>query len=234
MNLLEGMFRGGVVMWPILLCLLLVLYVTLERWSVLRRGRSDSGQFLPKLKSLYRHGDISAVLSYCSQKDAAIANIVRRGVLKRSQGVASIREAVENAAREEQFRLELHLSLLASISGIAPMLGFFGSIVGLIIAFQSIENAGGLALPADLAGGIWQALLTTAFGLIVGIIALIAYNGCTTRVRRLVHEMESASNEFLDLLDEPPAENNGDNGSDLQMAMRSHVAEQEDPFQRKE
>jgi len=233
MNLLEVMFRGGVVMWPILLCFLLTLYVALERWSVLRRRRFDSAQFLPKLKSLYRHGDISAVLSYCSQKDAAIANIVRRGVLKRSLGVESIREAVETAAREEQFRLERHLSFLASISGIAPMLGFLGSIVGLILAFQSVEQAGGLALPAELAGGIWQALLTAAFGLSVGIVALIAYNACTTRVRRLVHEMESASNEFLDVLDEPRAENNGGNGDELQLAMRPHLAEQ-DPFQRKE
>jgi biopolymer transport protein ExbB len=221
------------VMWPILLCFLLTLYVALERWTVLRRRRFDSGQFLPKLKSLYRHGDITAVLSYCSQKDAAIANIVRRGVLKRGLGVASIREAVETAARDEQFRLERHLAFLASMSGIAPMLGFFGSIVGLIAAFQSIERAGGLALPADLAAGIWQALLTTAFGLIVGIFALITYNGCTSRIRRLVHEMESASNEFLDLLDEPSAEYNGDNGKELEMVMRSRLAEQ-DPFQRKE
>jgi biopolymer transport protein ExbB len=233
MNLLEVMSRGGVVMWPILLCFLLTLYVALERWSVLRRRRFDSGQFLPKLKSLYRHGDITAVLSYCSQKDAAIANIVRRGVLKRGLGVASIREAVVTAARDEQFRLERHLAFLASMSGIAPMLGFFGSIVGLIAAFQSIERAGGLALPADLAGGIWQALLTTAFGLIVGVFALIAYNGCTARIRRLVHEMESASNEFLDLLDEPSVEYNGDNGKELEMVMRSRLAEQ-DPFQRKE
>jgi|WetSurMetagenome_2_1015567.scaffolds.fasta_scaffold19739_4 biopolymer transport protein ExbB len=233
MNLLEVMFRGGVVMWPILLCFLLTLFVTLERWSVLRRRRFDSSQFLPRLKSLYRHGDISAVLSYCSQKDAAIANIVRRGVLKRSLGVASIREAVENAAREEQFRLERHLGLLASMTGIAPMLGFFGSIVGLIMAFQSIEHSGGLVVPTDLAGGIWQALLPTAFGLIVGVIALIGYNGCTSRVNTLVHEMESASNEFLDLLDEPSGEHNGDNGNELQMLMRSQLAEQ-DPFQRKE
>jgi len=233
MNFIEAFSRGGVVMWPILLCFLVTVYVIVDRWIVLHRGRFDTQHFLPKLKSLYRHGDIGAVLSYCSQKDAAIPTIVRRGVLKRDQGAASVRETVEVAAREQMYSLERHLSLLAGISGVAPMLGFLGSIWGLISAFRSLEQTEGAAIPADLAYGIWQALLTTAFGLVVGIVAMIAYNLFTSRVRRLVHEVESASNEFLDLLDEPGANDDVDHGRDFQIIMRSHIAEPE-PFQQKE
>jgi biopolymer transport protein ExbB len=232
MAILDFMIRGGLVMWPILLCLVLTIGVIIDRWVVLRRSSVDTAQFLPKLKSLYRHGDISAVLSYCSQKDAPIVGIVRRGVLKHQQGPASVREAVEAAAHEAMYGFERRLSALASISGLAPMLGFLGSIVGLIVAFRTIESKGAIVVPGELAGGIWQALLSTAFGLIVGIIALVAYNALVARVRKLVQEMESAANEFLDILDEPPVAGGGNNGDGPQVAMRPQAVEG-DPFQRK-
>lgn len=219
-------------MWPILLCLLVALVVFVERWIVLRRGRFDTSQFLLKLKSLYRHGDIPAVLSYCSQKDVPMAGIVRRGVLKRNLGTERIREAVENAAREEMYRLEKNLAVLAGISTIAPTLGFLGSVLGLIVAFQFSERTGTLAPSPDLAGGIWQALLTTAFGLIVGLVASTGYNVLVARVRKMVHEVEVASNEFLDVLDEPVGPGNG-NGDELKITARQQVLEPE-PFQRKE
>jgi biopolymer transport protein ExbB len=233
MNLFEVMSRGGWVMWPILLCLFMALFVFMERWFALRRGRFDTSQFLLKLKSLYRHGDIPAVLSYCSQKDVPMAGIVRRGVLKRDLGTARIREAVESAAREEMFRLEKNLSLLAGISTIAPTLGFLGSVLGLITAFQISEHTGVFVPTLEHAAGIWQALLTTAFGLIVGIVASAGYNVLVARVKKLVHELEVASNEFLDILDEPMGPGNGSNGDEVKIATRQQVLEPE-PFQRKE
>ncbi len=188
-------------MWPILLCSLLAVFVTLERFIVLRRARMDAGQFLLKLKSIYRRGDVSAIMAYCSQKDAPIANIVRRGVLRHGQGEVKVREAVENAGREEVYHLERRLPILASIGGVAPMLGFLGTVTGMIAAFQVIESQSGIVNPGALAGGIWEALLTTAFGLIVGIPSLVVYNYFVTRIRKLVHEMEVTSNDFLDMLD---------------------------------
>jgi biopolymer transport protein ExbB len=230
---LFDVMRGGAVLWPILLCLLLTLGVIVDRWVVLRRGRFDTAQFLLKLKSLYRHGDLSAVLSYCSQKDAPIASIVRRGVLKHNQGAASVREAVEIAARDEMYQLERRLPVLATMCGLGPLLGLLGSVMGLILAFQSIETRGGVLLPAELAGIVWQSLVVTASGLALGILALIAYNGFTARVRKIVHEMESASNEFLDLLDEPPMGGNGSNGDEPHLVTRSQSVEH-DPFRPKE
>jgi biopolymer transport protein ExbB len=231
MNLFEVMSRGGWAMWPILLCLFMALGVFVERWFALRHGRFDTSQFLMKLKSLYRLGDVSAVLSYCSQKDVPMAGIVRRGVLKRDLGTARIREAVESAAREEMYRLEKNLSLLAGISTIAPTLGFLGSVLGLIMAFQISERTGVFVATPEHAAGIWQALLSTAFGLIVGIIAAAGYNVLVARVRKLVHEVEVASNEFLDVLDEPAGPGNGSDDV-VRLSARQQVLEPE-PFQRK-
>ncbi len=211
MNLMDMLMRGGVIMWPILLCSVVGAYVVIERLLVLRRARMDAGQFMLKLKSIYRHGDTTAVLTYCSQKDAPIANIVRKGVLKHGQGEAKVREAVENAGREEVYHLERRLPILASIGGVAPMLGFLGTVTGMIAAFQVIEQQSGVVSPQALASGIWEALLTTAFGLIVGIPALVIYNYFVSRIHRLVHDMEVTSNEFLDMLDVgalPPGNNN--------------------------
>jgi biopolymer transport protein ExbB len=237
MSLYDMMLRGGVLMWPILLCSVLGAYVVIERFLVLRRARLDAGQFLLKLKSIYRHGDINAVLTYCSQKDAPIANIVRRGVLKHGEDEAKVREAVENAGREEVFHLEKRLAILASISGIAPMLGFLGTVTGMIGAFQAIEQHSGIVGPTVLAGGIWEALLTTAFGLIIGIPALLFYNYFVTRVLQLVHEMEMTTNEFLDMVEEgqgaPLAGIAGGDGGTPKSTTKPVVAEEE-YFRRKE
>jgi biopolymer transport protein ExbB len=234
MNLLEMMSRGGLVMWPILLCSIVAAYVVIERLLVLRRARMDAGQFMLKLKSIYHHGDTSAVLSYCSQKDAPIANIVRRGILKHGQSEAKVREAVENAGREEVYHLERHLSILASIGGVAPMLGFLGTVTGMIAAFQVIEQASGVVNPSSLASGIWEALLTTAFGLIVGIPALVLYNYFVSRIRRLVQDMEVTTTEFLDMLEQGTFPlGNGDESAPAVVA-RTPVKPEDEFFRRKE
>ncbi|MFN0157549.1 MAG: MotA/TolQ/ExbB proton channel family protein [Bacteroidota bacterium] len=199
MNLLEMFFKGGVIMYPILLCSVVVVFIAIEKFFVLRRAQLDVGQFIMKVRNIFQRGDIGAVLTFCSQKDAPIANIIRKGILKHDQGDLRVREAVEDAGKQEVYHLEKRLSLLASISGIAPMLGFLGTVTGMVAAFQTIEGLGGNASPGDLAGGIWEALVTTVFGLIVGIVAYVLYNYFVTRVARFVHEMEVTTSEFLDL-----------------------------------
>jgi biopolymer transport protein ExbB len=200
MNLLDMFFKGGVIMYPILLCSLVAAYITIERLLVLRKARLDVGQFMMKLRSIFQAGDVSAVLAFCSQKDAPIANIIRQGIVKHDQGDARVREAVEDSGKAEVYHLEKHLSIMASIAGIAPMLGFLGTVTGMVSAFQQIESLNGVVNPADLAGGIWEALLTTVFGLVVGIPAYAVYNYFVTRVARFVHEMEVTTTEFVDLL----------------------------------
>jgi biopolymer transport protein ExbB len=200
MSVLDLFVAGGVIMYPILLCSVAALAISVERYLALRKARMDVGQFMMKVKSIYQQGNISGVLTFCSQKDAPIANIIRRGILKHGHGDEKVRQAVEDAGREEVYHLEKRLSVLASVAGVAPMLGFLGTVTGMIVAFRQIQSLSGNANPADLAGGIWEALLTTAFGLFVGIPAYAAYNYFVTRVSRFVHEMEVTTTEFLDLL----------------------------------
>jgi biopolymer transport protein ExbB len=201
MNLLDMMFKGGVIMWPILACSLVGAYVVIERYLVLRKARVDVSEFMRKLRSLFHRGEISAVLTYCEEKNAPVANIIRRGLLKHGAGPEKVREAIENAGRDEVYHLEKRLALLATVAGVAPMLGFLGTVTGMIAAFHAVEIAGGVVSPGDLAGGVWEALVTTAFGLIVGIPALFIYNYFVTRVQQFVHEMEVTSTEFIDMLE---------------------------------
>lgn len=207
MNLLEMFMKGGVVMYPILLCSMVGAYIAIERILVLRKAQLDVGQFMMKVRSIFQRGDVTAVLTFCSQKDAPIANIIRRGIMKHDQGDEKVRLAVEDAGRVEVYNLEKRTSVLASIAGIAPMLGFLGTVTGMVSAFQKIESLGGNVNPSDLAGGIWEALVTTVFGLVVGIAALALYNYFVTRVARFVHEMEVTTTEFLDLLERRSADN---------------------------
>ncbi len=200
MNLFDMFMKGGIIMYPILLCSILAVYISIERILVLRKAQLDVGQFMMKLKSIFQKGDVAGVLTFCSQKDAPIANIIRHGIVKHDQGDEKVRQAVEDSGRAEVYHLEKRLSILASIAGIAPMLGFLGTVSGMVSAFQRIEGLGGIVNPSDLAGGIWEALLTTVFGLVVGIIAYALYNYFVTRVKRFVHEMEVTTTEFLDLL----------------------------------
>lgn len=229
MSLLELFLKGGVVMYPILLCSVIGMVVIIERYLVLRRADTDAGQFMMKLRNVLQKNDIAGAITFCSKTDAPIASIMRHGLGKYPDGPERVREAIENAGKEEAFKLEHRLPILASIAGIAPLLGFLGTVTGMISAFRTIQELSGAANPSDLAGGIWEALLTTAFGLFVGIPAYAIYNYYVTRVNRTVFEMEAASEEFIDLvrsgkLDSPPT----GTGSEASGAARS-----DDYFSRK-
>ena len=233
MNLLDLYLEGGIFMHAILACSFIAVYVVIERSIVLRKARIDVGQFMMKLRSIYQKGEVSAVLAFCSQKDAPIANIIRRGIVKHDQGDVKVREAVENAGREEVYHLEKHLWVLASMAGIAPMLGFLGTVTGMIAAFQIIQSLQGVVNPGDLAAGIWEALLTTAFGLVVGIPSLFIYNYFITRVGKFVHEMEVTSTEFLDLLEGQDGAKNSPASGNEAASPRTLVYDDDDFFRKK-
>lgn len=199
-NLLTLFGKGGVLMYPILLCSILCIVIIVERWLVLRKATIDPGQFMLKLRSVLQRGDLMGAINFCARNDAPLPNVMKRGLTKFPEGHEQVRTAIENAGREETYKLEHRLGILATIAGIAPLLGFLGTVTGMIGAFRTIEQLSGSVNPSDLAGGIWEALLTTAFGLTVGIVAYGFYNYFVTRVNRFVFEIESASEEFLDLV----------------------------------
>jgi biopolymer transport protein ExbB len=209
MNLLSLFLRGGIIMWPILFCSVIGLVILIEKYLVLRRARINVGDFMEKLRGILQKGDIRGAIGFCSGVDVPLANILKSGLQNFDQGEAKVKEAIETAGKEEIYHLERHLAILATIAGVAPLLGFLGTVTGMIGAFRVIETMGGVVNPGDLAGGVWEALLTTAFGLMVGIPAYGFYNYFVTRVNRFVFEIENSSTEFLSLvrvgkLDEGP------------------------------
>ncbi len=198
MNLFDIFLKGGILMWFILACSVIGLGVAIDRFLVIRRAKINVPAFLVRLRGLIKKKDISGAVSVCMEEKSPIANIVRKGLKKFRFGHDRVKEAIENAGRQEISKLEKGLSVLATIAGIAPLLGFLGTVTGMISAFMRIEDLAGTANPSDLAGGIWEALITTAFGLIVGIPALAFYNYLGNAVKRLVGDMETVANDVVD------------------------------------
>ncbi|MDD8017386.1 MAG: MotA/TolQ/ExbB proton channel family protein [Bacteroidota bacterium] len=202
MNLLELFLKGGLVMWPILLCSFVAVAVIIEKYVVLARANVDNKQLLMKVRSALSHDDIKGAVDACASVNAPIGAILKRGVLNFHKGNTAIKEGIESAAKEEIFMLEKRIGLLANVSAISPMLGFLGTVIGMVIAFQTIETLGGNADATTLSAGIWHGLLCSAFGLIVGIPSLFFYNLFVSNITRLVHNLEVTSEEFFRMLNQ--------------------------------
>jgi len=203
LTLLDILARGGWVMVPIALLSVLAVYLFVERLLVLKRARTDPQRFMQHVGTYVRGGDISGAVGYCRAHDTPISRILQRGLERLGRPIGEIQDAVQAAGKHETYDLEKRTDLLASTAAIAPMLGFLGTVIGMIRAFQQVQILEGAASPAALASGIWEALVTTAFGLAVGILALFFYNFLLNRIARAVNAMERAASEFIDLLQSP-------------------------------
>lgn len=200
MELFSIFLKGGIIMWFILACSVIGLTVIIDRYIVIRKAKINVPAFMVRIRGMLKKKDVSGAISYCMEEKSPVANIIRKGLTKYKLGHERVKEAIENAGRQEISKLEKGLAVLASISGIAPLLGFLGTVTGMITAFMTIEDLAGSANPSDLAGGIWEALLTTAFGLIVGIPALAFYNYFVGAVKKLVGDMETVANDVVDTI----------------------------------
>ena len=200
MNLLDIFLKGGFIMWLILLSSIIGLAVSIDRFIMLRKAKINVPAFMVRIRGFIKKKDISGAISYCMQEKSPVANIVRKGLKKYKYGHDRVKDAIENAGSQEVSKLEKGLSVLASVAGIAPLLGFLGTVTGMIQAFMTIQDLAGAANPSDLAGGIWEALITTAFGLIIGIPAFALYNYFLSSVKKLVGEMETVANDVIDVI----------------------------------
>ena len=200
MNLLDIFLKGGFIMWPILLSSIIGLAVSIDRFIMLRKAKINVPAFMVRIRGFIKKKDISGAISYCMQEKSPVANIVRKWLKKYKYGHDRVKDAIENAGSQEISKLEKGLSVLASVAGIAPLLGFLGTVTGMIQAFMTIQDLAGAANPSDLAGGIWEALITTAFGLIIGIPAFALYNYFLSAVKKLVGEMETVANDVIDVI----------------------------------
>jgi biopolymer transport protein ExbB len=157
---------------------------------------------MEKIKGLVGKGDVNGAKILCGQYDNPVARMIEKGISRIGSPLKTIEASVENVAKIELFKLEKNLNILATIAGAAPMMGFLGTVLGMVQAFISIAQEEGTISPKLLSNGIYEAMITTVAGLIVGIIAYLSYNFLVTRVSKLVHKMEYNSIEFIDLLQE--------------------------------
>ena len=203
MALISLIFQGGYMMIPILLLSLAAVYVYVERIRTVGRAAKTPAGFMDNIKKLVGDGDLSGAKVLCQQSDTPIGRMIGKGLSRIGSPLKNIEVSIENMGRIEIYKLEKNLSLLATISGAAPMIGFLGTVTGMIRAFISIAQEEGAVSPKLLSAGIYEAMITTAAGLFVGIIAYLGYNYLVTRVQKVVHNMEYTSIDFIDLLQEP-------------------------------
>lgn len=202
MNLLSVLLKGGWLMLPIFLASIVAIAIIIDRYIVIRKSRLNVPAFLIKIRGMLKRKDIEGALSYCMEEKSPVSNIVKKGLRKYNHGHQRVVEAIDSAGKQEINKLEKGLSVLATISGVAPLLGFLGTVTGMISAFMKIEDLQGAANPSDLAGGIWEALLTTAFGLAVGIVAFTFYNYLIAGIKKLVLDIEVVSTDVVDILEQ--------------------------------
>ena len=200
MNLFHEFLKGGIIMWPILILSIIAMAITIEKYWALKKVKKNFDIFMPKLNELVKQNELTAAVNLCKVDKSPAANIFYEGFRKLKFGYERTSEAMEYAGKKEIAVLEKGLSILADIAGAAPMLGFLGTVTGLTGAFQLIEKLQGAVGPGDLAGGIYEALITTIFGLIVGIPVLIVYNQIIEKIKKIVLDIEYHVNEILDMI----------------------------------
>lgn len=197
---------GGILSIIIVLAILamsfMAAYIFFERYATIKRASKVDENFMNNIRMNVQAGNIQAAIALCKTQDTPVARMVEKGLMRIGKPLRDIDAAIENVGNLELFKLEKNLSTLASIAGIAPMVGFFGTVTGMIMAFYTMATAKNVG-PGDLASGIYQALITTAFGLVVGIFALAGYNFLVAMVDKAVFKMERSTTDFMDLLQEP-------------------------------
>jgi len=205
MSFWQVFLSGGPVMWPILLCSIFALAIILEKFWHLNKIRIDTQKFLSDILDKIKRHEIKEALQICDKTNSPISHILKAGILKYDRAREKIKEAIEDASLYEVPKLEKNLSALATIAHISPLLGLLGTVTGMVRCFQTIQAKATSfhpVSPGDLAGGIWEALLTTVAGLIVAIPTFVAYNYLVSRVNNFILEMEKASTELVNFLTE--------------------------------
>ena len=202
-SVLDLAIQGGFMMIPIVVLSVIAIYLFVERLMIINKANQDPQQFMDRVKDSVLRGDINGAKMLCAQQDSPIGRMIQKGLSRIGSPLKNIEASIENVGKLEIFKLEKNLSSLATIAGAAPMMGFLGTVIGMVEAFIAIAQEEGSVSPKLLSSGIYTAMITTVAGLVVGIIAYLAYNFLVTRVQKVIHKMEYTSIEFIDLLQEP-------------------------------
>ena len=202
--IIEGGPLGIIIVVVLLSLSIIALYIFIERYLTIKRAGRVDQSFIHNIRANVGSGNIQAAKALCQSTDSPVARMVEKGLMRIGKPLRDIDAAIENVGNLEIFKLEKNLSTLASIAGAAPMIGFFGTVTGMILAFYRMATEQNVT-PDVLAGGIYQALVTTALGLFIGIFAFVGYNILVANVEKVVFHMERTTVEFMDLLQEPTA-----------------------------
>lgn len=203
LSLWELTQSGGVVMAVLFVLSVITVYIFVERYFAILKASKEDINFMNHIKDFIHDSKIESALELCKKNDSPIARMIEKGVSRIGKPLRDIGTAVETIGKLEIYKLESNLSTLATIAGAAPMLGFLGTVIGMIKAFHEMYISGNSVEISQLSGGIMQAMVTTVAGLIVGIVAYIGYNMLVSKVEKIIHKMEARTTEFLDLLEEP-------------------------------
>ncbi len=195
--------KGGWVMAILGVLFIIAIYIFFERYMALKNAAKEDTNFMNRIKDYIYDGKIESATSLCQSANNPVARMIEKGISRLGRPLNDINTTIENAGSLEVSKLEKNLATLATISGGAPMIGFLGTVIGMIRAFYDMAQAGSNIDVSLLSGGIYTAMVTTVGGLIVGIIAYFAYNYLVARVDKVVHKMEARTTEFMDILNEP-------------------------------
>lgn len=201
--IMDGGLGGQIIIGILFVLLAMAFYIYFERFFAIKATSKIDKNFMNQIKEQISQGNLKGAKSLCANENSATARLIEKGISRIGKPLDDINTAIENAGKLEIYSLEKNVSVLATIAGAAPMLGFLGTVIGMIIAIHQIANAGGQIDIKMLSDGLYTAMTTTVAGLIVGIIAYIQYNHLVVRTDKVVYQMEAMSLEFLDLLNEP-------------------------------
>lgn len=201
----NGGLGGQLIIGLLFLLLIIALYIYFERWFAIRSALKIDDNFMDQIRLFVSQGKIETAQALCLKEDVPVARLIAKGITRIGKPLEDINTTIENAGRLEVYKLERNVSVLATIAGAAPMLGFLGTVIGMILSIFEISNAGGNIDMKLLSDGLYTAMTTTVAGLIVGIIGYITFNHLVAKTAKVVYQMEAISFEFLDLLNEPAA-----------------------------
>jgi len=204
LNLIQLLMKGGWIMIPIILLFFLGLVIFIERYITIRNASKTDSGLMAQIKSNVLSGKLDSAIAVCRSNNSALARMLQKGLTRVGRPIKDIEASIENAGKLEVSRLEKNINILGIIAGIAPMLGFVGTIFGVIQIFREVEIAGGIDI-ASVSGGLYVKMVSSASGLTIGILAYIGYHVLNMMVERLILRMETEAVEFIDLLDEPGA-----------------------------
>ena len=201
--LMNGGAAGQIIIGVLFVLLFVAVYLYFERIFAIKAATHYDRNFMNQIKDNVSNGNIKAAKDLCAQQNTPVSRLTEKGISRIGNPLEDINTAIENAGKLEVYKLEKNVSILATIAGAAPMIGFLGTVIGMVLAFHTLATSSGQAEMGTLAEGIYTAMTTTVAGLIVGIIAYIGYNHLVVKTDKVVHQMEATAVDFLDLLNEP-------------------------------